>query len=158
MESGRHTIGISLVEILVALAVVAILAAIVVGVGSGLERQSKRKAVMATFAVLESALQEYYDFYGAYPEASDGEPGANCEKLYAELYSLPGSREVLERVEKRFIANRFDPGAVPEVQEIYDPWGTVLDYRYSPGDSFPRLISAGPDKDIKTAGDNITNR
>jgi len=41
--------------------------------------------------------------------------------------------------------------------EIYDPWGMVLDYRYVPGDNFPELVSAGPDKIFGTA-DDINNR
>jgi hypothetical protein len=42
--------------------------------------------------------------------------------------------------------------------EVTDPWGTVLEYLYMPGETFPKLISAGPDKDLTTVGDNITNR
>ncbi len=56
------------------------------------------------------------------------------------------------------IKNEFNAGAVPPVYEIYDPWGTVLNYRYNSGDSFPVLTSAGPDKNHATDGDNITNR
>ena len=41
--------------------------------------------------------------------------------------------------------------------EIYDPWGIVLEYIYSPGDAFPKLLSAGPDKIFDTT-DDINNR
>jgi hypothetical protein len=43
------------------------------------------------------------------------------------------------------------------VPEIYDPWGTPLDYRYEAGENFPELISAGPDRKFGNA-DDITNR
>ena len=68
---------------------------------------------------------------------------------------MPGSREVLEQVSDKVIQNKSGPTGVPE---IYDPWGTVLDYRYNAGESFPKLISAGPDKDMAATGDNVTNR
>jgi hypothetical protein len=48
-------------------------------------------------------------------------------------------------------------GAADTPAEIYDPWGTVLDYRYLAGDNFPELVSAGPDKIFGTA-DDISNR
>jgi len=153
--------GITLIEMLVVLAVIMLLAGIVVGVGLGIENQSKKKAVKATFALLESALQEYYDFTGRFPAANDANPNVNCEILYAALNSLPGSRRILENISEKIIHNKFtNPAPGPPIYEIYDPWGTVLDYRYTAGDSFPRLISAGPDKKTGVGfdGDNITNR
>ncbi len=42
-------------------------------------------------------------------------------------------------------------------QEIYDAWGTALDYRYVAGENYPELVSAGPDKIFGNA-DDITNR
>jgi len=154
----------TLVEMLVVLAVIVLLAGIVVGVGLGIENQSKKKAVKAAFALLESALQEYYDFTGRFPEPNsllDDTSAKRCEKLYRELNSLPGSRRILENISEKVIRNEFtNPVPGPLIYEIYDPWGTVLDYRYIAGDSFPRLISAGPDKKtgIGFDGDNVTNR
>ena len=150
----------TLIEMLVVLAVIVLLAGIVVGVGLGIENQSKKKAVKAAFALLESALQEYYDFTGMFPAANDADPNVNCEILYAALDSLPGSRRILENISEKVIHNKFNPAVVPPIYEIYDPWGTVIDYRYIASDSFPRLISAGPDKKtgIGFDGDNITNR
>jgi len=152
--------GMTLIEMLVVVAVIMLLAGIVVGVGLGIENQSKKKAVKATFALLEAALQEYYDFTGRFPAANDANPNVNCEILYEALNSLPGSRRILENISEKVIHNKFNPAVVPPIYEIYDPWGTVLDYRYIAGDSFPRLISAGPDKKtgIGFDGDNITNR
>jgi type II secretory pathway pseudopilin PulG len=157
MESGKYKSGTTLIEMLTVVAVIMLLAGMVLGIAAGIDNQSKEKAVKATFELLESALQEYYDFRGVFPLAADANPNVNCEILYAELNSLPGSREVLEQISDKLIRNNFNPGAA--VPEIYDPWGTVLDYRYDAVvDSFPKLISAGPDKDMAATGDNITNR
>jgi len=162
MESGDYKHGMTLVEILVVLVIIMILAGLVTGISMSIDRYSKERAVKATFSLLDAALQEYYDFTGGFPSAADANPNVNCETLYYELSSLSGSREVLEKISQKVIKNKFtptvDPAARPGVCEIYDPWGTVLNYRYNPGDSFPVLTSAGPDTDPATAADNITNR
>ena len=160
MESGNYKHGMTLVEILVVMAVIMILAGLVAGIGASIDSHSKEKAVKATFSLLDAALQEYYDFTGYFPVADDPAfvPAENCEILYSALSSLPGSREVLEKISEKVIKNEFNPTAVPPIYEIYDPWGTVLNYNYYSGDSFPVLTSAGPDKDHTTVGDNITNR
>jgi len=41
--------------------------------------------------------------------------------------------------------------------QMCDVWGTALDYIYVPGDNFPELISAGPDRKFDT-GDDIRNQ
>jgi len=163
MESGNYKHGTTLVEILVVIAVIMILAGLVVGIGAGIDSHSKEKAVKGTFSLIEAALQEYHDFTGYFPRADNPAfvPAENCEILYSALSSLPGSREVLEKISEKVIKNEFkppDPRARPGVYEIYDPWGTVLNYSYYFGDSFPVLTSAGPDKNHTTVGDNITNR
>ena len=157
MESRKHTNGVTLAEMLVVVAVIALLAATVLGIATHIGNQSKERALKNTFALLESALQEYYDFKDIFPAAGDANPNVNCEILYAELNYIPGSRKVLEEINDKLIQNKFAPAAAPPRYEIYDLWGTVIDYRYNPGDSFPELISAGPDKTPDT-GDDITNR
>jgi type II secretory pathway pseudopilin PulG len=160
MESGKYKDGTTLVEILVVIAVIMILAGLVTGIAMSIDSYAKEKGVKATFSVLDAALQEYYDFTGGFPLADD--PGrsasANCEILYSALSSVPVSREVLEKISGKVIKNEFNPTAVPPIYEIYDPWGTVLNYRYNSGDSFPVLTSAGPDRNWATVADNITNR
>lgn len=157
MESGNNKHGTTLVEILVVMAVIMILAGLTAGIGTTIDRYSKEKAVEATLSLLDAALEEYYDFKGGFPVAVDANPHVNCEIMYFALSSVPGSREVLDKISDKVKKNLFNPGVVPAVYEIYDPWGTVLNYRYNSGDSFPRLTSAGPDKTF-LSGDDITNR
>ena len=153
MESGKDRNGTTLIEILVVVAVIMILAGMVAGIGTTIDRHSKVKAVKGTFALLESALQEYYDFTRGFPIAADANPNVNCEILYAALSSLPGSREVLGKISEKVIRDEFNT----DVYRIYDSWGTVLDYTYNFGDSFPKLTSAGPNR-IFNDGDDVTNR
>ena len=156
MESDNYRDGTTLVEILVVVAVIMILAGLVTGIATSIDRYSKERAVKATFSLLDAALQEYYDFTRGFPLADNPVlvPFENCEILYSALSSLPVSREVLEKISGKLIK---DEAATAGVYEIYDPWGTVLNYRYNSGDSFPVLTSAGPDKTFFN-GDDITNR
>ncbi|MHC4743274.1 MAG: hypothetical protein ACYS8Z_15270 [Planctomycetota bacterium] len=158
MESGTYKYGTTLVEILVVVAVIVILAGLVAGVGTAVDSYSKTKALEGTFSLLEAALDEYKDFKGDYPRAVDPDPRVNSETLYVELSSTPGSREVVERLNEKVIKDEFNPGVVPAIYEIYDPWGTALNYTYSSGvDTFPKLTSAGPDRAFYN-GDDVSNR
>ena len=156
MESNRYKYGFTLVEMLVVVAVIMLLAGLTIGVGSHLDTQSKERTVKSTFELLATALQEYYDFAGGFPEpnVADDTVVKRCEKLYRELYYLPGSRDILEQISGRLVRNEIEPTSVPE---IYDPWDTVLDYTYVDGDAFPELRSAGPSR-IFYDGDDITSR
>ncbi len=160
MKTRRYKHGITLVEILVVIAVIAILATMVIGIAARINDQSKEKGVESIFALLEGALEEYKEFQGVFPVqavVNFTSAAARSEYLYGELYSIPGSRKILEKVSDSLIKHDVDTGAIPPVPEIYDPWGTPLDYRYVPDDNFPELVSAGPDKIFGTT-DDITNR
>ena len=158
MNTRRYKQGLSLIEMLIVVAVIAILATMVISVASRIDNQSKEKGVESVFVLLEGALEEYEEFQGDFP----GQPvkdftnaTAHSEYLYGELYSIPGSRKILEKISDSLLENKF--GTADSPAEIYDPWGTVLEYRYAPGDNFPELISAGPDKIFGNA-DDISNR
>ncbi|HUT47372.1 MAG TPA: prepilin-type N-terminal cleavage/methylation domain-containing protein [Sedimentisphaerales bacterium] len=160
MKTRRYKHGLSLVEMLIVVGVIALLATMVIGVASRIDNQAKEKGVESTFALLEGALEEYKEFRGVFPaQPLKGfvNVPAHSEYLYGELYSIPGSRKILEKVSDSLIKHYVDTGTVPPVPEIYDPWGTALEYRYVPGDNFPELVSAGPDKIFGNA-DDITNR
>jgi prepilin-type N-terminal cleavage/methylation domain-containing protein len=158
MKSYKYKHGVTLVEILVVVAIIALLASMVIGIASRIDNQSKERCLESTFALLESALQEYHDYTGKFPE----QPEKNftnvlvhSEYLYKELHLIPESRKILEKITNSLLKNEF--GAAETPLEIYDPWGMALDYKYVPGDNFPELVSAGPDKIFGTA-DDINNR
>lgn len=165
MKRRRYNAGFTLVEMLIVVAVIAILAAMVVGLAGRIDTQSKERALKSTFALLDSALQEYYEFEGSFPSQPEKDftkAPAHSECLYRALYSIPDSRTILEKVNGSLIQNNFNPDA--NTPEIYDPWHTndknkrrVLDYIYTPGDNFPLLISTGPDGIFDTA-DDISSR
>jgi len=158
MKTRNNKRGLSLMEMLIVVGIIAILATMVIGVASRIDTQAKEKGTESVFVLLDSALQEYREFAGHFPEQRETDSAnaaIHSEYLYGELYSIPGSREVLEKISDSAVANRYGEAGTPA--EIYDPWGTVLDYRYVAGGNFPLLVSAGPDKRFGTA-DDMTNR
>jgi prepilin-type N-terminal cleavage/methylation domain-containing protein len=160
MKTRRYKHGLSLVEMLIVVGIIALLATMVIGIAGHIDTQAKERGVKSTFVLLEGALDEYKEFQGVFPAQLVKDftnVSAHSEYLYGELYSIPGSRKILGKVSGSLIKHDVDTGIVPPIPEIYDPWGTPLDYRYAPGDNFPELISAGPDR-IFGNNDDITNR
>jgi prepilin-type N-terminal cleavage/methylation domain-containing protein len=160
MEARRYEHGLSLVEMLIVIGVIALLATMVISVATRIDNQSKEKGLESVFLLLESAFDEYKEFQGGFPlqpVKNFTNVAAHSELLYRELYSVPDSRKVLDKIQDSLIKDEVDTGAVPPVPEIYDPWGTTLDYRYADGENYPELVSAGPDKIFGTA-DDITNK
>ncbi len=161
MKSYKHKYGVTLVEMLIVLAIIALLTSMVIGIAGRISNQSKEQLTRNTFALLESALQEYYEYWGYFPEQAEEDftnAAAHSEILYGALNSILSSRKILEKISNSLIKHNVDTGAVPPIPEIYDPWRTVLDYRYVAGNNFPELISAGPDRNFETTADNLTSR
>ncbi|MHC4169536.1 MAG: prepilin-type N-terminal cleavage/methylation domain-containing protein [Planctomycetota bacterium] len=154
----RNKDGFTLVEILVVVALIAILATIVVGVAGRIDGRAKENALEGTFVLLDSALQEYRRFTDKFPEQPENNPvnaAAHAELLYDALNSVPDSRTILEKIDKSSLENRYGAAGttVGTSVEIYDPWGMPVDYRYSLGENFPVMTSAEPDKVFGTADD-----
>jgi prepilin-type N-terminal cleavage/methylation domain-containing protein len=158
MKRYEYKCGITLVEILVVVAIIAMLATMVIGIASRINDQSKERGLESTFTLLESALQEYCEGTGKFPEQPEknfANALLHSEYLYRELDLMPESRKILGRIADSLIKNEY--GTIDTPPEIYDPWGTVLDYGYVAGDNFPELLSAGPDKIFGTT-DDISNK
>lgn len=157
----RHT-GLTLVEILVAIVIMAVLAAGLYSVSNYVEKQAKAKLTESTIEILCSALEQYHDFYGKFPDitvASDYP--ANCdgiERLYYKLSLAPDAKNILNQINSSMIKN-VDRNELPQIYlEIVDLWGTDFRYTYTSGSNFPLIESAGPDKDFNTPADNISSK
>jgi prepilin-type N-terminal cleavage/methylation domain-containing protein len=158
MKRYKYKHGVTLVEILVVVAIIAILATMVIGIAARINDQSKERGLESNFALLESAMQEYCEETGKFPEQPEknfANAIIHSEYLYRELNLMPESRKILEKITESLVKNKY--GTIDTPPEIYDPWGTVMDYIYVPGDNFPELVSAGPDKIFGTA-DDISNK
>ena len=150
--------GMSLIEILVVVVVIAILTTMVIGIAGRIDTQAREKSVESTFALLDSALQEYHEFTGRFPEQKEANytnAAAHSEFLYGQLQAIPAAQKILQKIDATRVENKYGTTQTPP--EIYDPWGTPLDYRYVAGENFPRLVSAGPDRTFGTT-DDMSNR
>jgi len=158
MKTRNPIHGLSLIEMLIVVGIIALLATMVISVASRIDTQAKENGTESLLALLDSALQEYHEFTGRFPEQSETDSAnavAHSEFLYSELSAIPSVRKILNKLSPSSVDNK--SGTAETAAEIYDPWGTVLDYRYIPGDHFPLVVSAGPDKMFGTA-DDISNR
>jgi prepilin-type N-terminal cleavage/methylation domain-containing protein len=158
MISYGYKHGVTLVEILVVVGIIALLTTMVISIAGRIDNQSKERCLECTFALLQCALQEYHEYTGKFPEQPEKDFAnvlVHSEYLYKELHSIPESRKILDTIADSVLKNEYGTAETPA--EIYDPWGMPLDYRYVPGDNFPELVSAGPDKMFGTA-DDISNR
>ena len=151
MKTGRNKNALTLIEILVAVALVAILVSMVVGIAGRVENQKNQKALKGLFMVLESALKEYREEQGTFFPDPNYLSLPHSSALYKQLKQMPQSRKLLDAINESFMEqNSLDPNVI-------DPWEMVLDYRYTAGDNFPVIVSAGPDRIFNTV-DDITNK
>ncbi len=157
MANSRHNSGVTLVEMLVVLGIIVVLAGIVVTVTLRVDTQSKENALRSAFALVGTALREYYEAKGQFPpqpERNSANALAHIESMYQELRSVPASRQILDRLAPGVVKNE---GGIADLRSMRDPWGTVMDYVCVPDSTFPELISAGPDRLFGT-GDDISNK
>lgn len=158
MTDWRHNNGVTLVEMLVVLGIIIVLSGTVVTLTLRVDTQSKENALRNAFTLVATSLREYYEFKGQFPPQTERDSTkalAHVELMMQELRSVPGARQVLDKVSATLIKNET---GTPDTMSLRDPWGTVMDYIYAPADdTFPELISAGPDKLFGT-GDDISNK
>ncbi len=155
--------GFTLVELLLVMAVLAILASMGFGVASGVSDARARTRVRAELAVLAQALEQFKLRHGDYPPAA-AEPlsGANAADLLA---ALTGGKRLRADGSGGHTLEPADPAAPalldPAVMEtakgadgnpmvFLDPWGQPYCYLYAPGsagwENFGYLLLChGPD-------------
>jgi len=159
MADGARNRGVTLVEMLVVMGIIAVLASLVVTLTLRVDNQSKERALDSAFTLLSTSLREYYEYRNEFPQQPERNAAsalAHIEVMMRELRSVPDSRRVLDQLNPALVKSQ---AGLADVPELRDPWGTVLDYLYdrTAGDNFPELISAGPDRQFGT-GDDISSK
>jgi len=159
MKSYKHKYGVTLVEMLIVVAIIALLATMVIGIAARIDNQSKERALKNTFALLESALDQFHDYEYNYPHTnysglkfpldcngiSDADLinalGATAipangysrsDVWYFFLTRVPESRKTLDKIDESLkqSTNIIFNGKEYPLLRILDPWGTPLQYRY----------------------------
>ena len=160
MRSCRKNRGFSTLEVLAAVAIVIILAMMVLGAGKRLQTQADEKLAKSTIDILVTAIGQYYEFWNEFPAVTNDPcdpcdtPAKHSEELYRQLYKTPNSKSICEQIQATEIGDTNKDK--DKLVEFLDPWGRPLDYKYSPGDSFPVIESGGPDP--CTTVDNISSK
>lgn len=166
MVSLKHNSGVTLVEMLVVLGIIVVLSGIVITLTARVDNQAKENSLRSAFALVGSALREYYEAKGQFPLQPETATAsinalAHMESMVLELRQVPASRQVLDKLDPALV--RSEVGTA-DLRSLRDPWGTVMDYVYVAGNNFPELISAGPDKQFglnrsdPLARDNISSK
>lgn len=176
MKEKRKQNGFTLVEVLIVVALIVVLVSMVLVATNKNWVDKEKQLTTATIELLDAALQEYYDYTDDFPlpgtmapeTAFDSDYSLRNASLYAQLALVPDSKKILGRIAESQIlmvhevVSFKDCWEVIHDQEGYlltlDAWGTPLDYLYEPGDTFPVIVSAGPDKEFLMTADNIDNR
>jgi general secretion pathway protein G len=154
--------GFTLIEVLIAMAIIAILAAMSFsGYGYVNRKQADQKATIQ-ISLLSSALEEYKLDNGEFPPSAVATGIGNTNAIFLALYQTAASTTPMGKI----YLPELDPatnkqGWTKTAGTISDPWGT--EYYYRRGDvagvvnpDFD-LWSSGADKNNATVGDNISN-
>lgn len=173
MKIKNKNIGMTLLELLIVIGIITIMASMIfIATRSGWV-DANTKLTQHTISMIDGALEDYrenntsglsFPNPDALATIADFNSPLNLYQyetshsasLYAQLNMVPDVRKVLERFDNSQINLE---KALNKYPIFFDAWGTVLDYRYVAGvNSFPVIVSAGPDKDFTKTDDNITNR
>ena len=164
--------GFTLVEVLIVVAILAVVVAAMVGAGMAINVQRDTALTKNCLDVLDAALAEFHGITGKYPEndwataiadntciiysasATGGTPDSD-EVLYLQLSILPQTREMISKLPGQLIIEPLSGATVtiggdttPYLQSIVDAWGNALNYQRdtaNPDTVFPDLWSNGPD-------------
>lgn len=153
MKPNTSQLGVTIIEMLVAITIIAILAVGMFTIGSYVETQSKEKLAQSTIETLVTALEQYYDFYNKFPdEFSDPN---ESDELYKSLILCPEAKKTLDQINSKLRTDKDGDGYL----EIRDPWEKEFRYTYNKidEDNFPVITSTGPDKKLDS-DDDITSK
>jgi len=133
MKRKQSKYGLTLVEILVAVVIIAILAAGLYSVGNYLETQSRIRLTKSTIEILAGALEQYHDFNDSFPFIADpnktygitdlqsdvggsvvaadyNDIYASSEALYYLLNKFPAGRKIVGSINRSLLTNKGDNG------------------------------------------------
>jgi prepilin-type N-terminal cleavage/methylation domain-containing protein len=149
--------GMTLIEIMVSITIVAILAVGLFAVGSYIDTQLKIERTKSTINMLVAALDQYFDFYKSFPGTGDN--------LHERLSLAPDSKKIIDQINRKAMRKN----AAGKI-EFVDAWHSKdydgdLRYKYEIDEkwNFPVITSAGPDKifgmdDPNGAADDISSK
>jgi prepilin-type N-terminal cleavage/methylation domain-containing protein len=141
--------GFTLVELLIVMAIMAILIALAVGIGRWISEESARKRTQTAMKMVKAAISQYMEVYPQteYPP-DDNEYGSSSETLLRYLWKVEAARQTLQKIEPEIFRGHKDP--------LVDSWGKQMRYDRDGGAGGTGvIISAGPDGKFDDQEDNL---
>lgn len=152
MDGKLKNNGFSLPELLVAIAILALMAVGIFSITQYTQSHGKITTTETAIAILDTALEQYYEFYGKFPDVNNTD---ETEFVYYKLTLCPDAKKTIGNIGRAMLKK---VGSY-DYPEIIDVWEEELKYVYDDEiHNFPLITSSGPDKDFDTDEDNITNR
>ncbi len=167
MKDKTKQPGVTLIELIIVVAIIAIMAAAVYVVRKPADDKGKIELTKSTIELLCAAIEQYHHFYNEFPDPNNSTPGypAGCkwqegerETVYYKLSLCPEAQAILNQINPKMIKNADND----EYLEYIDAWGNEFDYDYD--NNFPLITSKGPDGKDRNDGkpeyddDNITSQ
>ena len=138
--------GFTMIEMMAVLTILAILIALVVGVGEHIMDESRRKLTIATQEVVMQSVQAYYKSMGFYPsEESDH----TTDELMTDLQDDRDAKVLLQGLDD----DAYNGTAGDPLNDAYDR--EMRYYEEGGLGGVPVLISSGKDGDFGETDDNI---
>lgn len=152
--------GFTLVELLVVVAIIAILAGLVLGIAGYASQKADRGRAISELERIKNALEEYRIAYGTFPQNT---ASADSRNLASALWYKPQ-----QEGRKPFLTWKGWNNPNASTNRIYDPWGNEYRYyydadgnpNYSPNNNSKLtydLWSVGPSAAPNQTDDDITN-
>ncbi len=169
MRRNRTQLGLTLIEVMVAVAIIGVLATATLMTLIGLETRVKHKATVDLLMTLDLALSEYDEVMGEYPNPDDpnvldqsvkDDEATAGEQWWWMLTQVDRSFQVLERIHAKYTRDQDRDGTI--YRSAIDPWGQPIEYTYIQDDDgdYVLLRSSGPNRmfeDPNEVNDDITN-
>lgn len=149
--------GFTLIELMVVIAILAILTTLIVSVSSYVRTKAMQDETQANMKIIMSAIMAFQDqdAKGSFPVSLAAHGGITearlqSKNLFTLLNSVPQCRRILQNLPPKAIDL-----AGPYFVDSFG--GASLDYYYPGPAGRPTLVSAGKDGDYSTDADNLSS-
>jgi prepilin-type N-terminal cleavage/methylation domain-containing protein len=126
----RRPQGFTLVELLVVMAIIAVLASAGFGAGNAAIQKARKTKALAAAVAIETAVNNFYTEYGSMPKDGSSDVTVETDKDNDFLKVLLGTETTLNTRAIRFLSAREGKGnrdgliySGDVVTGLYDPWG-----------------------------------